>query len=145
MIVVWGGNRMIDCVALLSWQDQIVLGIADAKPLKVTFSVPRSISEGSQSLEIVENQIVAPRPKPRELSVSWSPDALTVLWKDVPIITALEIEPEPLNPSHRRVVLRTDLRPLGMNIFDDGAGIHVGGSVIARTAFSHCSTAIRLS
>ena len=33
---------------------------------------------------------------------------------------------------------------MGMNVFDDAAGIHVGEGLVARTAFSGCSTAIFL-
>jgi hypothetical protein len=33
---------------------------------------------------------------------------------------------------------------MGMNVFDDWAGIHVGQGLLGRTAFSRCSTAISL-
>ena len=142
MIVVWGGNRLTDCVALLSWNDRTVLRIATS-PIRLDFFVPPGISNGTQPLEIVENQLVAPTPQPREVRVISSPEAVAVLWTELPIVTAQAIGTD--GPSGQpMVLLRTDLRPMGMNVFDDAAGIHVGDGLLARTAFSRCSTAIFL-
>jgi hypothetical protein len=142
LIVVWGGNRLIDCVALLSWKDRTVLRISTS-PIRVDFFVPPGVSAGSQPLEIAANQLLAPEFSPRELSISSSPNAVAVLWTELPIVTAQDIGTDRVS-GHPMVLLHTDLRPLGMNVFDDAAGIHVGEGLLARTAFSHCSTAIFL-
>lgn len=141
MIVVWGGNRLIDCVALLSWKDRTVLRISTS-PVRVDFFVPPGVSGDAQPLEIVENQLVAPNPRPTEIEITSSRDAVAVLWNRLPIVTAQDIGID--GSGHPMVLLQTDLRPMGMNIFDDAAGIHVGEGLLARTAFSRCSTAIFL-
>ncbi len=50
--------------------------------------------------------------------------------------------------AHERVaseiVLHVDLRPIGMNIFDDANGIHIGDSTLAGNTFQGVSTAITL-
>jgi hypothetical protein len=43
------------------------------------------------------------------------------------------------------VVLHADLRSVGSNIFDDVAGLHVGGAIMAGNSFRGCSAAIVLS
>src|SRR5580698_10075632 len=144
MIVFWGGNRMIDCVALLSWKNQTVLRIS-ASPVMVDFAVP---SDGSSDnrlrpLEIVANELVGPESRPRELEIKSLPGAVAILWNELPLVTAQDIGVR--GPSgHQRVLLHADLRPIGMNVFDDAAGIHVGGSLLARTSFDRCSPAIAL-
>jgi hypothetical protein len=144
VIVVWGGNRMIDCVALLSWRNQTVLRLSTS-PVVVDFVVPSdgSSDNGLRPLEIVANELVSPKPRPREVVIKSSPGAVAVLWSELPLIMAQDIGIDA--PSGQpMVLLHTDLRPVGMNVFDDAAGIHVGGNVLARTAFDRCSTAIAL-
>ncbi len=144
MIVVWGGNRMIDCVALLSWRNQTVLRIS-MSPVMIDFVVPSdgSSENGLRPLEIVANELVSPKPGPREVEIKSSSGGVAVLWRELPLITAQDIGVD--GPSGQpMVLLHTDLRPVGMNVFDDAAGIHVGESLLARTAFDRCSTAIAL-
>ena len=42
------------------------------------------------------------------------------------------------------VLLHTDFRPLGMEIFDDAAGLHVGSGVLSANNFVGCSIGIAL-
>lgn len=142
MIVLWGGNRMVDCVALLSWQDRAVMTVA-SRPVRVDFSVPPSLGVDAPSFEIVANQVVSPARPPKELAIRESPDAVAILWTELALVTAQEIGTDEATGTPI-VLLHADLRLLGMNVFDDAAGIHVGGALVARTSFSRCSTAITL-
>lgn len=141
VIVVWGGNRFIDCVDLLAWKDRSVLRVS-AAPIRIDLRITSAVSEvPGTELEISENRAVSSAP--HEVSVNRSPNAVALLWTALPILMAQDIGVDSIS-QHQMVLLRVDLRPLGMNVFDDAAGIHVGGDLIARTAFSRCSRAITL-
>jgi hypothetical protein len=141
VIVIWGGNRFIDCVDLLAWKDRSVLRLS-AAPVRIDLRVSPAVSEVSGSqLEVSENRIVGS--VPRQATVNSLPNAFALLWTELPIVIAQEIGMDTVS-QHPMILLHTDLRPLGMNVFDDAAGIHVGGDLIARTAFSRCSRAITL-
>jgi hypothetical protein len=142
VIVVWGGNRLIDCVSLLSWKDRTILSVSTS-PVLVHLTVPPDGTNGLKPLKIEANELISSTPPPREVDIRISPTGVAILWTQLPIVTVLDIGLD--RPSgHRMVLLRTDLRPLGINVFDDAAGIHVGEGLVARTAFSRCSTAIVL-
>ena len=139
MIVIWGGNRMIDCVSLLSWNAQTVIRLSP-NPLSVDLAVPPQIEP---RVEIVANDVKGPTPRPKELEVRHSPNAVAILWAEVPILTAQDIGRDEVS-GEEMILLHADLRLFGMNVFDDAAGIHIGGALVARTAFSGCSAAISL-
>jgi hypothetical protein len=92
-------------------------------------------------LEITENRIVTSEPE--QATVSSPPNAVAILWTELAIVMAQDIGLDRIS-QHQMILLHADLRPLGMNVFDDAAGIHVGGDLIARTTFSRCSRAIAL-
>jgi len=93
-------------------------------------------------LEITKNRIITSEPE--QATVNSPPNAVAVLWTELAIVMAHDIGLDRISQHHRMILLHADLCPLGMNVFDDAAGIHVGGDLIARTAFSRCSRAIAL-
>jgi hypothetical protein len=133
MKVRWGGNEMTDCVALLASQDKIMLRIVPS-PVRVDFSLPATLTTPI-AVEIRDNRVGS---SDSDIRVSESPDAVAVIWRDVPILMAQQIEGE-------TVLLHTDFRPLGIEIFDDAAGLHVGSSVLRGNSFAGCSIGIGLS
>jgi hypothetical protein len=136
MKVVWGKNTLIDCVNLLGWGDQSVLRVRE-EPLRVDLSTPATLP--SQVELRVEGNVVR-KDSTSSVRVSADPHAVTVVWKEVPILMAFRAE----GAGGNAVYLRVDLRPLGMKIFDDSEGLHVGGTVLADHELSGCSTAILL-
>ena len=132
MRVTWGGNDLIDCVALLAWGDQVVLRVSSS-PIRVDLKVPSAASDSG--LEIQGNELITPTvSKARVVTTS---EAVAVFWQSVAILMAQEIDAN-------TVLLHTDFRALGVNIFDDAAGLHIGGSLLGGNTFSGCSTAIAL-
>ena len=132
MNINWGGNQMQDCVALLSWQDQVVLAV-QVSPLRITLKTPK---QGADTLRVAveDNRIVDADAGVRVIDKVQS---IAVMLHDAQIVLLLDI-------GEGNLLLHSDLRPLGMNIYDDAAGLHVGGSILRRNKFSGCSTAIAL-
>ena len=132
MKVYWGGNDLIDCVDLLAWSDRLVLRVSSS-PVRVDLKVPAS--EPHTELEIHDNDLIAPTVS--HARVVKTPEAVAVFWRNVAILMAQQLDAD-------TVLLHTDFRPLGLGIFDDAAGLHIGGSVLGGNSFSGCSTAIAL-
>jgi hypothetical protein len=102
-------------------------------PLRLTLRVPGTAPQFAPRIEVVENQ-----PSPHEkLLVRSTEETVTVLYDFHPLCVATRL------PSWD-IVLRADLRPLGMLIYDDALGLHVGGTTFAKNTFSRLHTAINL-
>jgi hypothetical protein len=133
MRVLWGGNDLIDCAALLALQDSIMLRVS-LSPVRIHFSLPRTATTPF-AVEIHDNRVVGS--ESGDVRISESPDAVAVIWRNVPILMAQQIGED-------TVLLRADLRPLQLEIFDDAAGLHVGSSVLSGNNFTGCSIGIAL-
>lgn len=133
MKVIWGGNDLTDCASLLAWQDQIVLRVQVA-PVRIDFKTPAGLLVGAE-IDVRENRLVAPASP--DARVAATPQAVAVFWKNLPILMAQAVEID-------TILIHADFRPLGMNIFDDAAGLHVGGGLLGGNNFRGCSTAISL-
>ena len=135
MKVSWGGNEMTDCVALLGLQEKVMLRVLPS-PVRVDLIVP--VTETTPfPVEIRGNQVSTPGAEDLiVLAYEWS---VAVFWRDMLILMAQEMI------SNETVLLHTDFRPLGMDIFDDAAGLHIGSSVLRGNNFSGCSIGIALS
>jgi hypothetical protein len=133
MNVVWGSNSLRNCVALLSWKDEIVLSISGS-PLRIDLRTPSS-SNAKAKLRVDQNRVV--ESEPGDTKVVETTHAVAILKNGIPILMAQDA-------GNDEITLHTDLRPLGMNIFDDAAGLHIGGSTLANNSFAGLSTAISL-
>lgn len=137
MTVFWGRNRMVDCVALLSLGEQLVLAVS-GPPIKVDLAAQPPLT--SVGINIRQNKYVGgqsgflrifPTPDAEQ------PNAVTMLAGDSLVLFAHTTLPD-------EIVLHVDLRPIGMNVFDDANGIHIGDSTLAGNTFQGASTAISL-
>ena len=82
----------------------------------------------------MQNQVIE---SPPGIKVAVTHESVAVLLDDVPLLTVVEIGQDSL-------LVRADLRTLGMTVFDDAAGLHIGASVLRNNRFSGCSTVIDL-
>jgi hypothetical protein len=101
-------------------------------PVRVDLRVPLGVQS--------ELEIRANRPangEAADVTVAESPQAVAIFWKNAPILMAQQIDDD-------SILLHTDFRPLGIEIFDDAAGLHIGGSILGGNSFAGCSTAIAL-
>ena len=133
MKVIWGGNELTDCVALLASNDKIMLSVLPS-PVRVDFIVPATIATPFP-VEIRSNRVTGSGSS--DVRVAESPGAVAVFWRNMPILMAQEV-------AESTVLLHTDFRPLGMEIFDDAAGLHIGSGVLAANNFVGCSIGIAL-
>jgi hypothetical protein len=79
-----------------------------------------------------------PEPGQHDLRVVQTDRSLTVLLRNFPILIAVVDQAD-------EVVLRLDLRPVGINVFDDAEGLHVGRNLLSRNRVSNGATAISLA
>ena len=140
VIVIWGSNRFVDCLALLASKTETVLSVS-AAPLEIDLLIPDDVP--TNIFRILRNRVVS-SPGPSSAQIASTEKAVAVLWNEIPVLMAQDIGREQQNPFHDRILLHIDFRPFGLNVFDDAAGIHIGGGLIGRSAFSHCSAAITL-
>ncbi len=137
MTVLWGSNRFTDCQNLLGVSDQPVLRI-DVAPLRVTLRTPSGLSSGIHfAVERNVQDETAGSARARLRVVADAKNA-AILWDEAWLVAAVEVGDNTVN-------LHTDLRPIGINIYDDPQGLHVGTNVLARNGFSNCATAIALA
>ncbi len=137
MIVRWGGNLFRDCVALLSYGDRVVLAVS-GPPIRIDLAAPPPVFPAA--LDIRQNQLLGGQPD--HFKVSGTPDletpqALTIVANGRPVLMAQAIAAD-------EIILHVDLRALGVNIFDDASGLHVGDSTLANNTFEGSSAAIAL-
>jgi hypothetical protein len=132
VIVVWGNNRFIDCVTLVGWKDEIVLSMAP-KPLRIDMKTPTSGMP--KKLRIVANEVIESTYD--KINVASTATSISVVLGDSPLLMAQDVGDD-------RVLLHTDFRPVGMNIFSDAAGLHVGASSLGGNVFEGFSIAISL-
>jgi hypothetical protein len=130
--VIWGGNDFIDCVSLLG--HSVVLQVVSPSPVRINFRLPTSVTTPTP-VEIRDNGVIVGADHTRVFSDS--PDSVAVIWKNVPILMGQQLSAD-------TVLLHADLRPLGIAIFDDAAGLHVGSGILSGNNFTGCSIGIAL-
>ena len=67
-----------------------------------------------------------------------SDKSVAVFWDEAPLAIATLLD-------ESTVSLRLDLRPIGINLFDDALGLHVGTNSFARNEISGFETAVALA
>ena len=133
MIVVLGGNEFVDCESILAAKGESLLSVR-AAPLAVTIRTPK----GWQSLQALTVEANEVTPLQDGVRVVHDGASVSVLFHDFPMLFAVSGGPD-------RVLLRVDLRSIGINLFDDAEGLHIGGNVFRGNRISSAATAISLS
>ena len=122
MTVILGGNRFVDCQNILSHKGNLVLRVR-MSPLHVEINPPPDIPGDSNPVVHVNSE--------RSCGVFTTSD------RAVALATLLD-------PEREIVHLTLDLRPLGMNIYDDPQGLHVGNNLFTMNVVEGAVTAISL-
>jgi hypothetical protein len=132
--VIIGGNEFVDCANVLVLRGEPLLRIASDPP-RVTLITPAGWPD-HQTVALRDNVLLAGQPHAR---VVRSESAVVLLFKEVSVVTAVADEAQPQ-------VIRTaiDLRPIGINVFSDASGLHVGTNVFSGNRVSSAATAISL-
>ena len=131
--VVVGSNRFVDCDAIIAIRQHVLLRVA-AAPLTVSLTTPPDLPCGRTVL-VVDN-VSQPASAP-SVRVVRSDTSAAVFWDESPLVIATML-------TESIVSLRVDLRPIGINLFDDANGLHIGANLFAGNWVSGASTAVVL-
>ena len=135
--MIIGSNRLINCQTVISLKEQPLLQVS-LLPLRVSLRLPRDLPS-SIFFEIVENEL-----KDSGGAAAQNPHIVTsetnvsIFWKDVLLVSSTLLDQETVH-------LKIDLRRIGINIYDDQAGLHVGQNTLTGNSFADCATAIALA
>jgi hypothetical protein len=131
-VVLLGRNRFEECDSILSYQGQSLVKVV-FDPLRVDFSTPHSLP--SQRIVRVDKNAVFPSDHVRVVA---TPQSFAVFWDDSALIIATLMGP---GTAH----LKMDLRPLGIAVYDDADGLHIGKNVFSGNVARRSATAISLA
>ncbi len=130
-------NRFTDCRTILGLREHALLRVA-ADPLRVSLSTPPDLPSG-RAMAVEDNVNVSQGDEARRaLRIVAGARAVGVFWEESPLVLATLIDPETIH-------VRLDLRKLGINVYDDADGLHVGANVLARNMITNCETAVGLA
>ena len=134
--VIIGTNRIANCQILISVRGSPLLQVSHS-PLQVSLNLPRDLPSRI-FFEIVDNELKrkspASIPEPRIVKGEKN---VSIFWDDVLLLSATLVDQETVH-------LKIDLRRLGILIYDDHEGLHVGKNIMAYNSFLNCMTAISL-
>lgn len=129
--VILGRNRFVDCGSLLVHGGVPFLRV-EVDPLRIERRTPEYLPSGRRVR--VDPSGHAPEDHVRVVA---TPQSFAILWDDDALATATLLEPETVH-------LKLDLRPLGINIYDDPGGLHIGGNLCSGNVVSKAAAAISL-
>jgi hypothetical protein len=131
-IVEFGTNRFVDCRALVGFRGRHVVAVA-SDPLQVSLRVPIEGSPDTAGVEVENGNVV----RGDGITITADRGSFAIYSNDVLIAVALR-------RSDEVVYLKLDLRPLGVEMFDDAEGLHIGTNTLAQNEFKNAATAIAL-
>jgi len=129
--VILGGNRFVDCESILGYRGTSLLKVGFA-PLRLELVTPEELP--SQRAVRVDEQGLSP---PDRVRVVRSPQSFAIFWDEDALAMATLLDPDTAH-------LKLDLRPLGINIYDDPNGLHIGHNTFTGNSVTGSATAISL-
>ena len=131
--VIVGANKITNCRILIGVKDQPLLQIAFS-PLRISMKLPQDLPSKIY-FEIADNAVTGNmHPDLRMVSGETN---VSILWKDFLLLSATLLDQDTAH-------LKLDFRPVGIVIYDDHEGLHIGSNLLVRTSFANCMTAISL-
>ena len=101
-------------------------------PVQVELVTPENLP--SRRAVRVDQKARSPQ---EDVRVVATPQSFAIFWRDYALAVATLLDAETVH-------LKLDLRPLGINIYDDIDGLHIGTNVFSRNEVSHTAAAINL-
>jgi hypothetical protein len=130
-VVLLGRNRLVGCESVLTYKGMSIVTVR-FDPLRVEL-----ITTGKPpSLRAVRVDREGERPGSRVRTVA-TPRSFAILWGERPLAVATLLDAE-------TALLKMDLRPLGLPVYDDDDGLHIGKQVFAGNVVNHPAAAINL-
>jgi hypothetical protein len=134
--IIIGTNRITNCRILIGVKDQPLLQVAFS-PLRISLKLPKDLPTPI-SFEITDNiqksEEIEPNP---DVHIVSGESNVSIFLKDLLLLSATLLDIDTVH-------LKLDLRPVGIVIYDDPEGLHIGTNLMARSSFAGCMTAISL-
>ena len=130
-VVLLGGNRFVECQSILGYRGTPVLAVS-FDPLRVRLTTPKGVPSG-RCVRVDEHG----RSPEGHVRVVPTPLSFAVFWDEFALVTATVFDQDTAH-------LKLDLRPLGIIIFDDVDGLHIGQNVFSGNVVSHAAVGITL-
>ena len=128
--VLLGRNRFVECESILAYKGTPILKVG-FDPLRLELATP----EGVLSRAVrVDQKGRSPEDRVRIVA---TPQSFAVFWENEALAVATLLDAETAH-------LKLDLRPLGINIYDDPDGLHIGQNIFSENVVSHSAAAINL-
>ena len=133
LTVILGRNHFTDCHNVIALADQPLLRV-ERRPLRISLRTPTGVASVT-TMTVTGNQ--ATDDHGGRLAVLASDASVTILWDEQGIVWDRHKDDDTVH-------LKVDLRPLGLDIYDDPDGLPIGSNVLFDNQFSNCTTAISL-
>jgi len=128
--VLLGRNRFVECESILAYKGTPILKVG-FDPLRLELATP----EGVLSRAVrVDQKGRSPEDRVRIVA---TPQSFAVFWENEALAVATLLDAETAH-------LKLDLRTLGINIYDDPDGLHIGQNIFSENVVSHSAAAINL-
>ena len=135
--VILGGNGFRDCATIIAFGGQPLLGVSRTSP-EIEVRVPARGS-ASASLLIQGSRVSgSDAGLVRQILVRSHEDEVRVFYRHALLLVVSKL-------SETSTHVHLDLRPLGVRVFSDGEGLHVGPHTFFNLAFQAESPAISVS
>lgn len=131
--VIIGTNRLINCQTVISLKGQPMVQVSFS-PLRVSLRLPKDLPSGV-AFNIVENELKQKSKVGSNLRMIISETNVSIFWGNLLLLSATLLDNETAH-------LKIDLRGLGINIYDDVVGLHIGSNTLTGNSFENCATAI---
>ena len=135
MRILFGGNEFLDCASVVAVRGKPLLRVK-ASPFQVSLVTPAGWDD-AQAIAVEDG---VARLLPPGARVIAGESAVVILVAEIPVVIAVA---DPAAPG--TVLLRADLRPIGIDLHDDAKGLHVGGSTFTRVRVSNAAAAVSLA
>ena len=128
--VLLGRNLFVECESILAYKGTPILKVG-FDPLRLELATP----EGVLSRAVrVDQKGRSPEDRVRIVA---TPQSFAVFWENEALAVATLLDAETAH-------LKLDLRTLGINIYDDPDGLHIGQNIFSENVVSHSAAAINL-
>ncbi len=131
--VALGSNLLTDCETIIAFGALVGLKIEES-PLRLTMNTP---DHPRSPIKVSVDRNEVNTSSPGQLSVVVSESSVAVFWKSNPLVIATRLQ-------DGLISLKLDLRPVGFNIYDDAAALHIGSNQFTNNAFINAQVAFQL-
>jgi len=130
--VLLGRNRFVECGSILAYKGVPLLRVI-FDPLRLELTTPDALPSGRAVH--VDQKGKSPEDRVRIVS---SPRSFAIFWDEDALAVATLFD---AGTAH----LKLDLRPLGITIYDDADGLHIGQNVFSGNVVDRSAVAISLA